>query len=457
MDPLSLGKRKIHFIGVGGSGIFPVVQILSGLGYELSGSDVEEGSTLERVRNLGVRVFVGHAAENIAGAELIVYSAAIPADNPELMQAQQNKTEMMTRSKMLGIITARYKRSVCIAGTHGKTTTTALLTQILLENNIDTSAIVGGVLPILDGSGRFGKSDVCVCEACEYANTFLDLNSSMSVVLNIDNDHLEIFGSMGNLISAFGKFCSQTKDLVIYNGDDANTKKAVSMASVRGVSFGLKESNDYYAANIKRKNFQSTSFDLFRGDEKLASLTFSIPGEHNIYNVLAGCVAALELGLTPEQLEAPVSNFKGANRRFEVLYKSEKLVVVDDYAHHPAEIKATLTAARQSEYKNIWAIFQPFTYSRTKELLDDFVDALSLADLCIITDIMGSREFDDLGISSFDLARKIPDSVQISGFDDIARYVIENVPENTLVITLGCGNIYKAARQLVKKLESECS
>ncbi|MDR2817298.1 MAG: UDP-N-acetylmuramate--L-alanine ligase [Oscillospiraceae bacterium] len=452
MDPLNLGKERIHLIGVGGSGIFPVAQILSGLKYELSGSDIADGSTVQRARDLGVKVSIGHAAENIAGAELVIYSAAIPANNPELVAALQSKIEVMTRAEILGIITARYKRSVCIAGTHGKTTTTALLVQILLENNIDTSAIIGGVLPILNGSGRFGQSDICVCEACEYANTFLGLGSSVSVILNIGNDHLEFFGSMGNLILAFGQFCLQTKDLVIYNGDDANTREAVSRAPVRKISFGLGESNDYYAANIKRLSFQSIAFDLFKSAGKLASLTFNIPGEHNIYNVLASLVAAIELGLNPEQLTAPVFNFKGVNRRFEVLYKSEELTVVDDYAHHPTEIKATLTAARQSPRKNIWVVFQPFTYSRTKGLLDDFVDALSLADRCIITDIMGGREFDDLGVSSFDLAKKIPDAVQISSFDGIVQYIVENVPENTLLITLGCGDIYKAAGQLVERL-----
>ncbi|MDR1354657.1 MAG: UDP-N-acetylmuramate--L-alanine ligase [Oscillospiraceae bacterium] len=452
MYKFGFSGKRLHFIGIGGSGIFPIVQILKDLGYEISGSDMEDSATLKRVRQLGVKTFVGHDAANITNADMIIYSAAIPKDNPELKKANQEKIPTITRAEALGLITAGFQRVVCVAGTHGKTTTSALLTQMLLENDIDTTAIIGGVLPAIGGSGHLGKSGICICEACEYANTFLALQHNIGVVLNVDNDHLECFGSMDGLISAFGKFCSNAKELVIYNGDDKNTQRVATAIPTRKISVGTNPTNDYQAANIRVLAGNGISFDLLKGGEKIITLTASIPGKHNAINVLAAAVAGLELGLAPWQLLAPVKNFKGVCRRFEVLYRSGSLTIVDDYAHHPAELKATLETARQLPHKNIWAIFQPFTFSRTKRLLADFVDVLSAADHCVITDIMGSREFDDLGVSSEDLVTRLPNAVHKGSFSSAVAYVLENVPEDTLVITLGCGNIYHVANKIAQKM-----
>jgi UDP-N-acetylmuramate--alanine ligase len=454
-DVLGLGAARIHCVGVGGAGVYPIVQILKELGYNVSGSDIEDGDTLERIRGLGVKVFVGHNQQNITGAGLLVFSSAVPAETPELVAAETAGLKILSRAEMLQLITAKFSQSICVAGTHGKTTTTALLTQMLLENDVNAGAIIGGVLPMINGAGRVGDFSVCVCEACEYANTFLSLTPTVSVVLNIDNDHLEFFGSMKNLIDAFKEFLNKTKRLVIYNGDDENTNQAVLGLQVPKVSFGLKESNDYYAANIKMLSFEHTCFDLFKRGERVATFTSAIPGEHNIYNLIAANVAAIEFGLSPDKLKDATFNFKGAERRFQVLYRVNDVVVVDDYAHHPAEIKAALATARHAGYKNVWAIFQPFTYSRTKMLLDDFADVLALADHCVITDIMGSREFNVSGISAADLAKKNQKFIYVGRFNDVVDYIKRKVPANTLIITLGCGNIYKVGKLLVKELEGK--
>ncbi len=455
MDKLNLNVSHIHLIGIGGSGMYPIVQILRGLNYNVSGSDVEDGATLNRVRDLGVKVYIGQSSSNLEGAELVVYSAAISKENPELQAAIQKQLKLFTRAEFLGLISQQYKNSICISGTHGKTTTSALLTQILLKTGHNPGVVVGGVLPLINGSGCVGDLNTFVCEACEFSNTFLNLNSNISIVLNIDNDHLEFFGSMDNLIASFKQFCSQTKNLIIYNGDDKDTKIAGSDVTIPKISFGLNEDNDYYAKNITESGFRQTSFDLFHKAEKLVTITYRIPGNHNVYNVLAACVAALHANVAAEELPNAVSEFYGAARRFEILYESPELAIVDDYAHHPTEIKATLKAAKQTHYKNIWAIFQPFTYSRTAALLKDFADVLKLADHCVITDIMGSREINTLGIHAQALVDLISNAKYISNFDDICEYIIKNVPQNTLVITLGCGNIYKVSHKLAQQLKGE--
>ncbi|MDR1260430.1 MAG: UDP-N-acetylmuramate--L-alanine ligase [Oscillospiraceae bacterium] len=453
MDALELGITKIHFVGIGGSGIYPIVQILIELGYEISGSDVEESSTLERVRQLGASVFLEHTAAHIEGIELLVFSFAIPKSNPELIAARESGLKILSRAEILQLITSKFDHRICIAGTHGKTTTTALLTQIFLENNINTGAIIGGIFPMIGGAGRAGSFDVCVCEACEYSNTFLSLMPTISVVLNIDNDHLEFFGSMSRLINSFCEFCCKANHLVIYNGDDGNAQQAVLPARVRKISFGLKKSNDYYASDIKWFGFAKARFSLFKHGKNLGRFTFSIPGCHNIHNILAASVVATEFGLTTGELSAPLLNFEGVGRRFEILYNSKDVTVVDDYAHHPAEIRVTLKTAKQFGHKNVWAIFQPFTYSRTKMLINEFADVLSLADHCVIADIMGGREFNEENVSAMDLARKNCKFTHIAEFNNIVNYVIENKPPNTLVVTLGCGNIYKVGKLLAKKLK----
>ena len=448
-------KRHIHFIGIGGSGMFPLAQILHAKGYYLTGSDNNETDTLQMVREMGIPVTLGQKAENIEGADLIVHTAAIMPDNPELIAARKSGVPTIERSVLLGEITAHYSDAVCISGTHGKTTTTSMTTQILLDAGIDPTCVIGGKLPAIHGSGRVGKSPVMVCEACEFVDTFLKLYPDIAVILNIDADHLDYFKTMENLIASFRKFAEKATKVLIVNGDDLNTQKAVSGLDKRILTFGYAPTNDYYPKNIVHVDGVTLSFDLCRKEEVLTRITLHIPGDHNILNAIAACVASHEAGATWEQCAAGLNAFHGAQRRFEVLGKIGGITVADDYGHHPTEIEATLKAAKALPFKRVWAVHQPFTYSRTATLLDDFARVLSHADFVVLSEIMGSREKNTYNIYAKDLAAKIPNCVWFPDFPEIADYVVKNARPGDLILTLGCGDINKCAHLIVKKLKEK--
>lgn len=448
-------KRHIHFIGIGGSGMFPLAQILHAKGYYLTGSDNNETDTLQMVREMGIPVTLGQKAENIEGADLIVHTAAIMPDNPELIAARESGVPTIERSVLLGEITAHYSDAVCISGTHGKTTTTSMTTQILLDAGIDPTCVIGGKLPAIHGSGRVGKSPVMVCEACEFVDTFLKLYPDIAVILNIDADHLDYFKTMENLIASFRKFAEKATKVLIVNGDDLNTQKAVSGLDKRILTFGYAPTNDYYPKNILHVDGVTLSFDLCRKEEVPTRITLHIPGDHNILNAIAACVASHEAGATWEQCAAGLNAFHGAQRRFEVLGKIGGITVADDYGHHPTEIEATLKAAKALPFKRVWAVHQPFTYSRTATLLDDFARVLSHADFVVLSEIMGSREKNTYNIYAKDLAAKIPNCVWFPDFPEIADYVVKNARPGDLILTLGCGDINKCAHLIVEKLKEK--
>ena len=448
-------KRHIHFIGIGGSGMFPLAQILHAKGYYLTGSDNNETDTLQMVREMGIPVTLGQKAENIEGADLIVHTAAIMPDNPELIAARESGVPTIERSVLLGEITAHYSDAVCISGTHGKTTTTSMTTQILLDAGIDPTCVIGGKLPAIHGSGRVGKSPVMVCEACEFVDTFLKLYPDIAVILNIDADHLDYFKTMENLIASFRKFAEKATKVLIVNGDDLNTQKAVSGLDKRILTFGYAPTNDYYPKNIVHVDGVTLSFDLCRKEEVLTRITLHIPGAHNILNAIAACVASHEAGATWEQCAAGLNAFHGAQRRFEVLGKIGGITVADDYGHHPTEIEATLKAAKALPFKRVWAVHQPFTYSRTATLLDDFARVLSHADFVVLSEIMGSREKNTYNIYAKDLAAKIHGCVWFPDFPEIADYVVKNARPGDLILTLGCGDINKCAHLIVEKLKEK--
>ena len=448
-------KRHIHFIGIGGSGMFPLAQILHAKGYYLTGSDNNETDTLQMVREMGIPVTLGQKAENIEGADLIVHTAAIMPDNPELIAARKSGVPTIERSVLLGEITAHYSDAVCISGTHGKTTTTSMTTQILLDAGIDPTCVIGGKLPAIHGSGRVGKSPVMVCEACEFVDTFLKLYPDIAVILNIDADHLDYFKTMENLIASFRKFAEKATKVLIVNGDDLNTQKAVSGLDKRILTFGYAPTNDYYPKNIVHVDGVTLSFDLCRKEEVLTRITLHIPGDHNVLNAIAACVASHEAGATWEQCAAGLNAFHGAQRRFEVLGKIGGITVADDYGHHPTEIEATLKAAKALPFKRVWAVHQPFTYSRTATLLDDFARVLSHADFVVLSEIMGSREKNTFNIYAKDLAAKIPNCVWFPDFPEIADYVVKNARPGDLILTLGCGDINKCAHLIVEKLKEK--
>lgn len=449
--------------------MYPLAQILHSQGYYLTGSDNNETETLEAVRKMGIPVFIGQRAENIEGADLIVHTAAIMEDNPELMAARASGVPVLERADLLGIVTSWYENAVCVTGTHGKTTATSMITQILYTAGVDLSAYIGGKLPCIGGSGIAGKSDTLVCESCEFEDHFLKLSPDISVILNIDADHLDYFGTLENIMKSFRKFAEMTSKVLVLNGFDENTMKAMEGIDKNIITFGKDTSCDFYPENVKHENGLLTTFDAMYKGEKLGEITLHVAGIHNILNALAAVAVSHYLGIEFSAVQKGLSEFRGAKRRFEKLGSEKGITVVDDYAHHPTELEATLRAAMEMNFNNVWAVFQPFTFSRTKLLLDDFARALQIPDHAVLTDIMGSREKNTYGIFTRHLAEKIPgciwfpqdetaewtDERKYQNFSQICDYICENAKDGDLVITLGCGDAYKIAKMVLKKLSEE--
>lgn len=445
--------KRIHFIGIGGSGMCPLAEILRGEGYELSGSDMNEGETLERIKSYGIPVYMGHRAENIKGAELVVYSAAVKESNPERKAAIEQGIPCIERSVMLGVVTRRYKRSIAVSGTHGKTTTTAMLSQILIGSGFDPSAIIGGKLPFIGGNSYVGKSDIIVCEACEYVDTFLELNPFISIILNVDADHLDYFKNLDNIKKSFAKFANQTTGLLVINGDDENTLDAVKEVSIPKITYGLGQNCDYRAVNISADKGVHERYDLFFKGERLTEIKLIVPGKHNIYNSLAAAATAHYLGATANEISENLHKFGGVHRRFEILGTPDGITVADDFAHHPTELTATLNAAMKMGFNKVWAVFQPHTYSRTAMLLDDFAKALEIPDVAIISEILPVRETNTYNIYSRDLGAKVKNSVCLDTFEEITDYVCKNAKEGDLILTMGGGNVYMCANMIYNQLK----
>lgn len=444
--------KKIHFVGIGGSGMCPLAEILYSEGFEITGSDCNESDTLDRIKGMGIKVFEGHFADNVKDTELVVYTAAVKSDNPELVAAKELKIPCLERSVMLGIVTRRYNRSVAVAGTHGKTSTTAMISQILIGSGFDPSAIIGGKLNAIGGNSYVGQSDIIVCEACEYVDTFLQLTPYISVVLNIDADHLDYFKNLDNIKNSFNKFANQTTHAVIYCGDDENSVDTFKDLSLEKITFGVGENCDYRAVNIV-SNGMNQSFDLYFKNDFIATVNLIVPGRHNIMNALAAAAAAHHLGATGKEIAENLEKFTGVHRRFEVLGVSKGITVADDFAHHPTELTAVLTSAMNMGFNKVWAIFQPHTFSRTAILLDDFAKALSIPDEIIISEILAVREVNTYNIYSTDLGAKIDGSHCIDTFEEITDFILNNAKEGDLVLTMGGGNVYRCANMIYSALE----
>ena len=443
--------KKIHFIGCGGSGMYPLIQILAAKGYEISGSDVLDGSIIRYEREMGVKVSLGHSADNVIGTDMVVYSAAISKDNVELNAAASYGIPTIERSVLLGYVSRLYKQSICVSGTHGKTTTTSMITTALELAGRDPSAVIGGKLPLINGYGKAGKGDDIVIESCEFAETFLKLTPYLSVVLNIDNDHLDYYGSMGELKFAFKRFALMTKFMIFANADDKNTMDVMYTLDRRVRTFGIQNDGDYQALNVNEYKPGFFEFDLKEWNKVTGHIRLAVPGYHNIYNALAMCCCVRPLGLKPEDAVRAAEEFHGTGRRFEIKGECNGAVIVDDYAHHPTELAATLATAKEMGYKRLIAVHQPFTYSRTKMLMDDFAKVLRAADQVVLLPIMGGREKDDGSVRSEDLAAKLPGSVVVDGLEGAAAWVRQNAKKGDLVVCMSCGDLYKAADMMVEK------
>jgi len=451
-DNISLDSvQRIHFVGIGGSGMSPLAEILHEQGYHITGSDWGESDNIHRLEGLGIPIFKGHFAENLGDTELLVYTSAVSADNPELKAAKERRIPMIERGALLGKITLRYDRTVAVAGTHGKTTTSSMLSHTLLKADIDPSVFIGGRLPLINANGRAGKSDIMVCEACEFQDHYLAMRPAYGIILNVDADHLEYFGSLDGVIKSFNTF-SKLCDTLIINADDENTLKAVEGVDKPIVTCGLKDGCEWQAVNVSFKESYG-EFDCLHNGEFFAHITLGVPGKHNVSNALTAIAAATLCGATKEQIVDGIADFNGAGRRFEFLGTFDGVTIADDYAHHPTEIEATLTAAKSMGYRHVWAVFQPFTFSRTARHLDSFAAALSLADTAVVSDIMGSREHNTWGVHSKQITDKMTNGVYIAEFPEITDYILEHVEEGDLVVTMGGGNVYYCARMIRDKLK----
>ena len=449
--------KTIHFVGIGGSGMCPLAEIMHSEGYIITGSDTSESDTLMRIRSYGIPVTMGHYPENVDGADLVVYTAAVKLDNPELVAAREKNIPTIERSVMLGAVASRYKKAIAVSGTHGKTTTTSMITQILTMANYDPTAVIGAKLPFIGGNARVGKSDYMVCEACEYVDSFLRIYPRVAVILNVDEDHLDYFGNLDRIKESFVKFGNQTEQMIVINGDDKNSRDCLKMINTENkttVTFGFGKSNDY-RAEITGESTVCDSFDIMHKGQRIASVQLKVPGKYNVMNAIAAAATCLSLGVPADDVVRALGEFSGAHRRFEILGKPCGITVADDFAHHPTELRATLTTAMSMGYKNVWAVFQPHTFSRTYMFLDDFAEVLSIADHVVLSEILPVRETNTYNIYAKDLADKIDGCVWFKTFEEIADYVTKKARPDDLIITIGGGNVYMCADMIMSKLSGK--
>ena len=450
IDTLLKDVKRIHFIGIGGSGMCPLAEILLSLGYQLSGSDNNDTETFRRIEKEGAKVYLGQTKANLTpDIQLVIYTNAILKGNEELEWAKTHYP-CFERAELLGAMSRIFSNCIGISGTHGKTTTTSMITTALELAGRDPSAVIGGKLPLIDAYGRYGTGREIVVEACEYSNTFLHLVPYISVLLNVDADHLEFFKTMENLEESFRKFALLTTHTVIANLDDANTVKVIHNLDRHIRTIGIDTPADYRAVHVREYRPSFFCFDVQVLGVPAVHIELSVPGRHNVYNALAAFACATMSGCTADECARGINAFRGAGRRFEFLGEVNGVTIADDYAHHPTELEATLRAAKEMDYKRVWAVFQPFTYTRTQMLLDDFARVLQIADKVVMTEIMGSRErAEDYAVRTKDLAAKVPGSVWYDTFDEVVDHVMKNARPGDLVITLGCGDIYKASKMMV--------
>lgn len=449
--------RRIHLIGVGGVSMFPLAEVLRGQGIIITGSDVRESANVQHLEQEGVKVFLGHYAENVQGAEVVIRTAAVHDDNPEIVAARAAGIPVFERAQAWGALMGDYKHALCIAGTHGKTTTTSMAVHIAMTAGIDPTVMIGGNLPLLGKGYRVGKGDTIILESCEYCNSFLSFRPTIAVILDIEADHLDFFKDLADIECSFRKFASLVPDeggVVIANADDRNTMDTLEELGKPLITFGMGDYADVYCENLSYVKGVG-SFDLMSGGNRVAHISLSVPGEHNVKNALAASAAALTMGLPPTAIAAGLHAFRGAERRFEYKGEYHGAKIYDDYAHHPGEIHMLLTTARELGYDRVICAFQPHTYSRTKALYADFVEELSNADITILTDIYAARETNTLGVSSEDLAKAIPNGEYYPTFDGVEARLSELARPGDLILTVGAGELYQVAERLAERGKRE--
>ena len=448
----------VHFIGIGGISMSGLAQILLQEGFTVSGSDNTRSNLTAQLEKAGAQIAIGQRAGNITeDIGLVVYTAAIHPDNPEYMRAEEAGIPMLSRAEFLGQLMGNYRASIAVAGTHGKTTTTGMLAHILMQAGTDPTVSIGGMLQTIGGNIRVGKTDVFLTEACEYTNSFHHFYPTTSVLLNIEEDHMDFFHDIGEIRQSFRRFASNTDPdgRIVINTAIPDREEITEGLAAKAVTFGLAEDADYTAADIRYDDANDASFILRAHGKKLGRVTLRIPGRHNIENALAACACAMESGLSFETAAAGLASYTGTGRRFEHKGRLGDIEIIDDYAHHPTEIRATLSAARDICKGRLICVFQPHTYTRTKAFWDEFADALSLADIVVLADVYAARETDTLGISSGMLAEEVAkrgtESHYFPTFDDIENFLLNKCINHDLLITMGAGDVYKIGDFLLGK------
>lgn len=450
----------IYFIGIGGISMSGLAHILEDKGFKISGSDAKESAMTKTLEDMGIKVFYGQKKENLDACgdiDAVVYTAAVHPDNPEFIAAKEKNIPLLTRAELLGQIMKEYELPVAISGTHGKTTTTSMISKVLLEANMDPTLSIGGIFKDIGGNIRVGQSKYFVTEACEYTNSFLSFFPKVSIVLDIDADHLDFFKDLDDIRNSFKKFCNLLPDdgTLIINSDIDNMEEITEGLSCNIITYGSKDSSDYYPSNITYDELANASFTINRKNKAPIQIKLSVPGEHNVYNAIAAVAACDLMGVDPEYMIKALREFTGTNRRFEHKGVVDGVTIVDDYAHHPTEIKATLSAAQNYPHKTLWCVFQPHTYTRTKALMHEFAEALSLADKVVLADIYAARETDHLGISSRTLQEEIKslghDCYYFPSFEEIEKFLLQNCTKDDLLITMGAGDVVKIGENLLGK------
>lgn len=453
-------SEHVHFIGIGGYGMSAIAKVLLEMGYQVSGSDLAQQELTEKLKAKGAQVYIGHEAQNVTGADLVVYSTALSKDNVEMLAAEELSIPILHRSQMLARL-LNSKKGVAVAGAHGKTTTSSMIALVLEQCAKDPTYIIGGEIMNVGSNAKAGKGDYVVAEADESDGSFLQYSPLLALVNNIEADHLEYYdGSFENLKTAYAQFLSQVKEdgKAIVCNDDAHLREMIPHVKSEVVTYGIDTDADYIARSIELGD-RKVKFEVLHEGELLGTVKLSVPGRHNVYNALATIITCLEAGLTFEQIAGAIQDFRGAKRRFQVLDEVDDILVIDDYAHHPTEIEATISAAKATG-KRIIAVFQPQRYTRTYFLFEQFSRAFPEADEVIITDIyspVGEKQIE--GITSAKLVELIKQNSNrnvkyIPSKEEVQAYLLDRVASGDLVLTMGAGDIWKAADGLARSLRS---
>ncbi len=450
IQPYIVPGRRVHLAGIGGVSMSPLAEVLHGMGLAVQGSDQSGSPAVDHLRAQGISVHVGHEASDIEGAEFLIRTAAIHDDNPEIAAARAQGIPVFERAEAWGAIMRQYENAVCIAGTHGKTTTTSMTTHIFMAAQADPTVMIGGTLPMLHSGYRVGRGDTIILESCEYCNSFLHFFPTVAVVLNVEADHLDFFKDLDDIKRSFRRFAQLTPPdgRIVVNADDEG-----AMDALKGLplfTFGCREGADCQARDLTWHSGRP-DFDVVVDGKVYTHLSLRVAGLHNVYNALAAASAAYVLGIPSKAVRQGLEGFFGAGRRFELKGQYNGARVYDDYAHHPAELHALLEMAQSLGCERVICAFQPHTYTRTKALFDDFVRELQLADLVILTDIYAAREQNTIGISSRDLAERIPGALYCPSLPEAAEKLRELAQPGDLIVTAGAGDIYTVGEMLLSK------